>query len=189
MEYLLIGGGILAVVLLIWGVATYNSLVTKRNQVDFSFSGIDVMLKKRHDLIPNLVAAVKQYMKHEADLLNNITALRSQAVNPQLSSNEKVAVENQLSQQLGKLQVAVEGYPELKSNQNFLQLQGALNEVEEQLSAARRAYNAAIFSYNNSVDTIPSSIIAGMTGHKSLAMFQAPEEARANVDVNQLFDS
>ena len=124
------------------GIGVYNSLVGKKNQVDNAFASIDVQLKKRHDLIPNLVASVKQYMGHEADVLTKVTQMRTQGGAGQ-SNEQQVGLENQITRALGGIMVAVENYPELKASDNFQQLQRALNEVEEQLSAARRSFNAS----------------------------------------------
>lgn len=174
--------------ILIW-IGINNSLVNKKNQVENAFGSIDVQLKKRTDLIPNLVAAVKQYMEHEASLLSEITALRSQITNPNSSEEERFQAEGQMTQKLSALNIAVENYPDLKSNTNFLQLQGSLNETEEQISASRRAYNAAVTSYNNGVEMFPSSIIASSKGYKRKAVFEISEAERKNVDVGGLFNS
>ncbi len=183
---LLIAFGAVLLILLIWGIAVNNALIAKRNMVENAFASIDVMLKKRHDLIPNLVASVKSFAKHEEKLLTEITALRNQAMDPGKSSDEKVHVENQLSQALGQLRVQVEAYPDLKSNQNYLQLQASLNETEEQISAARRAFNASINDYNNKVEMFPSSIIAGMRNFKRKESFVIPDVERQNVNVGNL---
>ncbi len=175
-------GGLLLILMLM-----YNSLINKRNRVDQLFATMDVMLKKRHDLIPNLVAAVKQYMTHERDVLTNITELRAQATSGSLSPDQQTNVENQLTASLGRLMAVAEGYPDLKANTNFLQLQGALNEVEEQLSAARRAYNSTVTDYNNAIQMFPTNIMASMMGMQRRAWFEIPEIERQNVDVNALF--
>lgn len=185
MTGLIIAGGTLFV-LLIWGVTTNNALIGKRNSVENAFSSIDVMLKKRHDLIPNLVASVKSFANHEKELLSNITALRSKAMEPNLSSDEKIGVENKLTGMLGQLRVQMEAYPEIKSDQNYLQLQASLNETEEQISAARRAFNASVNDYNNKVEMFPSSIIAGMKKFKRKASFEAMPTERQNVNVGDL---
>ena len=172
----------------VWGIATNNALIAKRNTVENAFSSIDVMLKKRHDLIPNLVASVKSFAKHEQELLSNITALRSQAMDPSKSVDEKIGVENQLTGMLGQLRVTMEAYPEIKSDKNYLQLQASLNETEEQISAARRAFNAAINDYNNKVEMFPSSIIANMKNMRRKASFEALETERQNVNVGELLN-
>jgi LemA protein len=184
MGYALIG---IVVVLLIAWIVIYNSVIGARNAVDSAFSSIDVMLKKRADLIPNLVASVQQYMQHEAGLLERIVQLRNTATSPGIAEGDRLQAEGQLSGALGQLRVAVENYPNLKANENFLQLQGALNESEEQISAARRAFNAAVLDYNNSIDMFPYSIVAGMQNFQRRAFFEIPESERKNVDVKGLF--
>lgn len=184
MTYALIG---LAVVLLLAWIVIYNSVIGSRNAVDSAFSSIDVMLKKRSDLIPNLVASVKQYMLHEAGLLEKITQLRTTATSPNVSEADRLQAEGQLSGALGQLRVAVENYPALRANENFLQLQGALNESEEQISAARRAFNAAVLDYNNSIDMFPYSLVASMNNFQRRAFFEIPETERKNVNVKELF--
>lgn len=177
----------LLVAVLLIGVLIYNGLVAKKNQVEYAFAGMDAMLKKRYDLIPNLVASVKQYAKHEQDTLTRITELRSRAVAGGLSESERVEIDKQLTKAVSGLMVAVEAYPELKANENFLQLQRSLNEVEEQISAARRAYNASVTDYNNALEMFPSNLVAGMLGYKRRALFEIPEAERGNVNVSQLF--
>ncbi len=180
-----IGGG--ALLLLILFMAMYNSLIAKKNQVDYAYSGIDVQLKKRHDLIPNLVATVRQYMEHERELLERITALRARAVSPDLPEGERMQVEAALSGALRSLMVAVENYPNLKANENFLHLQASLNEIEEQLAAARRAYNAAVTDYNNAIEMFPTNFVASIMGLSRRAVFEAEAAERATPDVAQLF--
>ncbi|HMO56597.1 MAG TPA: LemA family protein [Roseiflexaceae bacterium] len=167
----------------------YNSLIGKKNAVDQAFSSIDVMLKKRYDLIPNLIATVEQYMTHERDLLTELTQLRTRALSGDISPDARVTTENQLSGVLGRVMVAVENYPDLKASQNFLQLQGSLNEIEEQISAARRAYNAAVTDLNNAIEMAPTNIIAGMMNLQKRQLFVASEVERQNVDVRSLFRS
>ncbi len=178
---------ILIGIIALLAVLLYNSLVGKKNQVDNAFASIDVMLKKRCDLIPNLVATAKQYMQFEQQTLTNIAGLRARAVSGRLNSEARVEVENQISRELGNLMVAVEAYPDLKANQNFLQLQGSLNEVEEQISAARRFYNSAVTDYNNAVEMFPTNIFANMMSYRRQAVFEATETERRNVNVRDLF--
>jgi len=180
-----LGGG--ALLLLVIFMAMYNSLIAKKNQVDYAYSGIDVQLKKRHDLIPNLVATVRQYMEHERGLLERITELRARAISPNLPEGERMQVEAALSTALRSLMVAVENYPNLKANENFLHLQASLNEIEEQLAAARRAYNAAVTDFNNAIEMFPTNFVASMMGLSRRAVFEATEEERATPDVAQLF--
>lgn len=178
---------IITVLLLV--VILFNSLIAKRNAVNNAFSGIDAYLKKRYDLIPNLVAAVQKYMEHERGLLTEITELRSRAISGNISDSERVELDNKISRALGAINVAVENYPDLKANTNFLQLQAALNEVEEQISAARRAYNAAVNSYNNAVQMFPTNLVAMILGFKARPFFEASETERQNVNVKNLFNS
>lgn len=180
-----LGGGLLLMVILY--AALYNSLIGKKNQVEYALSGVDVQLKKRHDLIPNLVATVKQYMEHERALLERITELRAQALRPDLPEGDRMQIEAQLSGALRSLMVAVENYPQLKANENFLHLQASLNEIEEQIAAARRAYNAAVTDYNNAIEMFPTNFIASTMGLKRRAVFEAEEAERATPNVSQLF--
>lgn len=180
---------LLILVLALGAVGIYNGLVRRRNAVDQALSSVDVMLKKRFDLIPNLIETVQRYMEHERDLLTELTALRTRATSgaAELSAEERAALDRQVSGALGRLMIAVENYPDLKASQNFLQLQGALNEVEEQLSAARRAYNAAATAFHNAIETVPGNLFAGSMGLVRRPLFEAAEVERANVDVGALF--
>lgn len=176
-----------AVLLILIIVSMYNGLVRKRNEVDNAFGGMDVQLKKRYDLIPNLVSTVKQYASHEKELLTKVTELRSKATSGTLNSDEKVAIDNQISAGMKGIMVAVENYPDLKANENFMNLQRTLNEVESQISAARRTYNAVITDFNNAVQSFPKNIIAGMMHLKTKQVFEIPETERQNVNVKDLF--
>lgn len=183
---IIIGVGVL--ILLIF-IGIYNNLIRKKNEVENAFGGMDVQLKKRYDLIPNLIATVKQYATHEMDLLTKVTELRAKATSGNLSNDEKVAIDNQISTGMQGIMVAVENYPDLKANENFMNLQRTLNEIESQISAARRTYNATVTDFNNSIETFPSSIIAGFMNLKHKEVFEIPETERANINVNQLFNS
>lgn len=176
------------VVILFWAIGIYNRLVYRRNQTENAFASIDAYLKKRYDLIPNLVAAVKQYMVHEKSILTEITKLRAEALNPGITDDQKIEINNNLNRSLHSVHVAMENYPELKSDQNILQLQASLNEVEEQLSAARRTYNAAVMTFNNSVQSFPSGIIASMRGFKAKSFFETVDPERNNINVKELFN-
>ncbi|WP_346864141.1 LemA family protein [uncultured Draconibacterium sp.] len=173
--------------MLIGIISMYNGLIRRRNEVDNAFAGMDVQLKKRYELIPNLVATVKQYAIHEKELLSNITEMRAQAHSGKLTNNEKVALDNQISAGMKNILVAVEGYPDLKANDNFINLQRSLNEIEAQISAARRTYNAVITLYNNGIQTFPRNIIAGMMNMQRKEVFVIPEVERENVNVKTLF--
>ncbi|RKY37014.1 MAG: LemA family protein [Candidatus Omnitrophota bacterium] len=178
---------ILGIIVLL-GVTLYNSLVAKKNQVQNVFASIDALLKKRYDLIPNLISTVQTYMQYEKQTLTEITEIRAQAVSPQITDDQKINLDNKISRALGGLMVAVENYPQLKANQNFMQLQGALNEIEEQVSAARRAYNAAVTDYNNAVEMFPTNFVASMMHYTRKQVFEISKEQRQNVNVKNLFN-
>ncbi len=182
-EYYIIAGVVLIVLYII---GLYNRLVVRKNEVQNAFGSIDVMLKKRFDLLPNLVEVTKQYMNHEKDLLTEITALRSQ-IDTNIPESEKVKKYNTLQKHSENLMLNVENYPELKSNQNFLDLQKAWNTSEEQISASRRFYNTAVTDYNNVVQIFPSNIVAQMFNHKELQVFEATETERENINAKDLF--
>jgi LemA protein len=175
-------------VVLLLVVFIYNNLVSARNHVENAFGSIDAMLKKRYDLIPNLVETVKVYMKHEKDTLNQITELRTKATSGTISHDDKVGLENQLSGMMGKVMVAVENYPDLKASEQFTMLQRSWNETEEQISAARRNYNSAVTRYNNAIEKFPSNILAGMFNHKRKPVFVIPEVERQNVSAKTMFN-
>lgn len=176
----------LAVLAGILYVVLYNGLIARKNQVENAFGSIDAMLKKRYDLVPNLVASVKQYMTHERDLLERVTALRTQAMGAG-TALEKFQAEGQLSQALGRLLVSVENYPDLKANQNVLQLQASLNELEEQISAARRFYNSSVTDYNNAIEMFPSSLVASRMSLRRKEVFNIPDTERDSPNVGKLF--
>jgi LemA protein len=180
---------IIAVLLLLLIVGLYNSLVRRKNDVENAFASIDVMLKKRYDLIPNLVETVKGYMKHEKNLLTQLTELRARAISGEISNEDRVTLENKITKGISGVMVAVENYPELKASQNFLQLQAAWNEAEEQISAARRSFNAAVTTFNNKVETFPSNIMAGIMNYKRRTLFEIPDVERQNVNAKKLFES
>lgn len=169
------------IVLAIWGVSLYNNLVKLRNNRENAFANIDVQLKQRHDLIPQLVATVKGYADHEKEVLTRVTEARSAAMNAG-SINKKVQAENALTSALAGLRVSLEAYPDLKANQNFLQLQGEISDVENKLAAVRRFFNSATRELNNAVQTFPSNIFAKMFGFQKEPMFEIPQEERAALD-------
>lgn len=177
--------GVIALIL----VLMYNSLIGKKNQVENIFAGVDTQLKKRYDLIPNLVASVQQYMQHERSILEKVTELRAQATKPNISDTEKIALDRQVSSALGSIMVAVENYPELKANENVMQLQNTLHEIEAQIAAARRAYNQAVTDYNNAIEMVPTNFMANWMGYTRKAVFEITETERGNVDVKALFNS
>jgi LemA protein len=169
-------------------VLMYNSLVAKKNQVDNIFASLDAQLKKRYDLIPNLVATVSKYMEHERSVLQELTQLRANANKPNLSEKERIELDSKATKALGSIMIAVENYPDLKANTNILDLQHSLNEVEAQIAAARRAYNQAVTDYNNALEMIPTNYMAAAMNYKPRELFSITEEQRKNVDVKELFD-
>lgn len=177
----LYGLGIAALALAVIGM--YNLLVRRRNGVDNAFAGIDTQLMMRYDLIPNLVAVVKQYAQHEHETLRSVTELRAQAQRHDLGSNERVQLDNRIGQAMDGIFALAENYPSLKAAEGFQQLQRALNEVEERIAASRRAFNAAVTDYNNAVELFPLSLVAAASGFRSRALFVAAEQARSSVSV------
>ena len=180
---------IIAIAVLIFGIGIYNSLIGKKNQVANAFSAIDVMLKKRFDLLPNLVETVKQYMQYEGDTLTKITDLRGKAIGNGVSESEKLALDAQIGAAVKGLMVSVENYPDLKANQNFLNLQRTWTESEEQIAAARRNYNSAVTAYNNAVMMFPGNMFAGMLGYQTMAVLATAAEERSNVSAKDLFNN
>jgi LemA protein len=177
----------LAALGLLLAVSTRNRLVRLKNQVGNAYGSVDAMLKKRHDLIPNLVSAVQAYMGHERSLFEKVTQLRTSALAPGLSAGERLKVEGDLSRALSGILVAVENYPQLKSDRNVAQLQAALNESEEQIAASRRFYNSAVTEYNTALETFPSSLVASLFKYQPHSLFQATDEERQVPSVGQLF--
>ena len=183
---LIIGLVILAIVVLIvlWVIAVYNSLVKSRQKVKNSWSQIEVQLQRRFDLIPNLVECVKGYMGHETDVLEKVTALRTSWANTS-SASEKVKIDNELSGALKTIMAVSENYPDLKANQNFADLQANLKETENKISFSRQFYNDAVTMYNTKLEIFPSSLVGSMFGFKPEALFNvSSEEARNNVKVD-----
>lgn len=176
---------ILVGVLLVFGIIVYNSLIRKRNQVDNAFSTIDVMLKRRFDLIPNLVATVKQYASHEQELFAEITRLRSMEYTA-FTETEKEAFDMVFTHAGDRLRIIAESYPELKASDNFMQLQRSLNETEEQLSAARRTYNAAVTDYNTSTQSFPNNMVATLFGFHCRVLYHIPEHEKQVPDIKNL---
>ncbi len=162
---------VVAVVLIAILVGMYNSLVRLRNQVKNAWAQIDVQLKRRYDLIPNLIETVKGYMKHERETLENVTRMRAQAMET-TGVADKAKAEGMLTSALGQLKIAVENYPDLKANQNFLALQEELTSTENKISFARQNYNDQVLFYNNKTEMFPSNIIAGMFGFVKKEFFE-----------------
>ena len=172
----------IVVLILIYVLTTYNSLVRLRTQVEEGFSTMDVYLKKRWDLIPNLVETVKGYAKHESETLEQVVKLRGSSYDS-MDTNQKVDVNNQLSAGITKLLAVAENYPELKANDNFKELSAQLSKIEDDIANSRKYYNGTVKHMNNKVQMFPSNIIAGMFGFKTSKMFTAQEQERENVKV------
>ena len=194
MEKMFISGNmpliIIAVVVLVIIYGIYYSLIQKKNKVKEAFSSIDVQLKKRYDLIPNVLFTANKFMEHERGLLEDITKLRAQAAKlPADLSNaeQKIKLDGAIAGKMGQLMVAVENYPQLKSDQTMLQAMQTYNEQEEHIAAARRFYNSAVLDLNNAVEIFPSSMIAAMLNIKQMPFFEATEQERQAVDASQYF--
>ena len=172
---------VIVVLIALWAVGIYNNLVKLRNNRENAFANIDVQLKQRHDLIPQLVATVKGYADHEKEVLTRVTEARSAAMNA-TSINDKIQAENALTSALAGLKVSLEAYPDPKANQNFLQLQNEISDIENKLAAVRRFFNSATKELNNAVQTFPSNLLAGIFGFKKEPMFEVPQSERADIE-------
>ena len=177
---------IVVAVLVIWIIALYNGLIRLRNRTKEAWSDIDVQLKRRHDLIPNLINSVKGYMQHERGLLEDITKARSQAMSAQTAGNtaELAKAESMLGGMLGKLQIAVEAYPDLKANQNVGQLMDELSDTENKIQAARRFYNGMVRDFNTKIEVFPNNFFASMLKFAKYEFFEIEDEKeRENIEV------
>lgn len=174
---------LLVVAVVVWALLAFNRLVRLRNQVRTAWADIDVQLQRRHDLVPQLVAAVKGYTGHESALLQAVTALRTQALT-QSAPAQRGNVEAELEQAVGRLIALKEAYPDLKASSNFMQLQRDLVDVEEQLQYARRFYNGAVRDLNNGVQRVPDVVVARGFGFAEAEFFQTAEDQRAAVKVD-----
>ena len=168
----------------------YVSVITKKNNMKEAFSSIDVQLKKRYDLIPNILFIANKFMEHERGLLTDITKLRAQAAElPQGYENaaQKMELDNKISTLMGQLKVAVENYPQLKSDQTMIQAMQTYSEQEEHIAAARRFYNSAVKELNNAVEIFPTSLVALLLGIKQAPFFEAAEAERERIDASKYF--
>ena len=172
---------VVVVLLALWAISIYNNLVKLRNNRENAFANIDVQLKQRYDLVPQLVATVKGYAEHEKEVFQRVTEARSAAMSA-TTINDKMAADNALTSALAGLKVSLEAYPELKANQNFLQLQGEISDIENKLAAVRRYFNSATRELNNAVQTFPSNLFANMFGFKKEPMYEVPQEQRDNYE-------
>lgn len=183
----LIGIGAVVVLIIIWYVATYNKLVSSRQVVDESFSGMDVYLKKRYDLIPNLVETVKGYAKHESETLENVVRARGEAMTGAASGDmeKQIAGEKKFETAVNRLMLLAEQYPDLKANSQFLDLQQQLQTVETDIAQSRKYYNGAVRQLNTMIRKIPSNIVASIGGFKESPYFEVSDTAeRENVKVS-----
>ena len=178
-SFLLLG---LLALLVLYSLFTYNRMVVLKNRIQEAWSDIDVQLKRRNSLIPNLVASVKGYMKHEKDLLTKVTELRSK-IEKTNDKKELSSLDNQLRGALRSLQIAVENYPQLKANENVLKLQEELSNTEDKIAYSRRFYNQTVLSFNNKIKTFPGVLFARMFNFTPEEFFEASEEERKDVKV------
>ena len=174
--------GIVLAVIVLFVILLYNGLIRLRNQVKNAFAQIDVQLKRRNDLIPNLIETVKGYMKHEKSVLENITKARS-AIMSATSMSQKAKASNMMSDTLKSLFAVSENYPKLQANENFLQLQEELTGTENKIAYARQFYNDIVVLFNTKIQTFPNNIFANMLNFKEEALFEATKEERKNVKV------
>ena len=175
--------GLIAVValgLVLWGIGVYNSLTRSRIAAQGSFSGIDVELKRRHDLVPNLVNTVKGYAAHEKQTFESVISARAAAVRPGMNMDERLKAEQGLGGALGRLMAVAEAYPDLKANQNFLQLQGELSQIENRIAGARGGYNGAAQTFNSTARQFPALFIARMCGFQDMPFFEVDDPAQRN---------
>ena len=174
MGYIILG---IVILLVLYGISAYNSFVTLRNRVRNAWAQIDVQLKNRADLIPNLVETVKGYAGHEKDTLDQIVKARSNVLSAN-TPQESMEANDMLSQALNRLMVVVEAYPELKANTNFLGLQENLRDIEDKIRYSRQFYNDTVLKYNTKIETFPNNVFAAMFGFKEEAFFKADERDR-----------
>jgi LemA protein len=182
LEIILLAIGAVVVLFVLFFVFAYNSLVTMRLRIDNAWSQIDVQLKKRYDLIPNLVETVKGYTKHEKTVFESVTKARAAALGAQ-SVSDKAKAEGELSQSLKSIFAVAEAYPQLQASANFKMLQEELSGIEGKIAYARQFYNDSVMVYNTSIQTVPTNIVAGMFNFKARDFFKADEGERENVKV------
>lgn len=185
--YIIIG---VAVVCCLVFYNIYVSLIVKKNKVKEAMSGVDVQLKKRYDLIPNILRIANKFMEHEKSLIEDITKLRTQAAGLRTDENtiaQKMNLDNQIVSKMGQLMVNVENYPQLKSDQTMMQAMQTYSEVEEHIAAARRFYNSAVNDLNNAVEIFPSSVFAGLLGISPYPFFEVEEAAKQAINAADFF--
>ena len=179
MRYFFIGIGVLLLVVIF---VIFNKIIKANNKVKEAFATIDVYLKKRWDLIPNLIEVVKGYSKHESNTLKEVIELRN-GVYDDLSDNEKIKTNNKINKSLSRIFALAENYPELKANENFLKLSSELTDIEDEIAQSRKYFNAVVRDYNNIVEVFPNNIIAKLFGYKSKLMFSIDDNERDNIKV------
>lgn len=182
---------VVAVIFLSILYGIYASVIKKKNKVQEAFSSVDVQLKKRYDLIPNILTIASKFMEHEKTLMEEVTNLRTRAMNlsnDMNSINEKISLDTQIASKMGQIMVAVENYPQLKSDQTMLQAMMTYNEVEEHIAAARRFYNSAVLELNNAVEIFPSSMFACLMGIQKQEFFKAEEIEKKRIDASEFFN-
>lgn len=173
---------VVLVIVVFFAISTYNGLVVARNKVKDQFSQIDVQLKRRFDLIPNLVETVKGYAKHESETLEKVIKARNNYASAK-NEAEKLEASKEMSRGVMNIMALAESYPDLKANTNFIDLQNQLKEVEEKISYARQFYNDSVLMYNNKIEMFPSNLVASIFGFKRESFFEADEKERENVKV------
>ncbi len=173
----------IVVIILLWYVGTYNALISLRNKVKDQWAQIDVQLKRRADLIPNMVETVKGYAKHEKGTLEDVIKARN-TFTTATTPEEEMKASGELTKTLSKLMMLSESYPELKANENFMSLQNDLKDCEDKISMMRQFYNDIVMKYNNKVETIPSNIVANMAHFTKEAFFEAAEEDKQTPKVS-----
>lgn len=174
---------IIILIPVVWGIMVYNSLIKAKNRTDEAWSDIDVQLKRRHDLIPNLISTVQGYAHHESEVFTKVTEARTQAMQAK-SIDDKIESENQLMGTLKSLFAVAENYPELKANQNFLKLQEELSDTENKIQASRRFYNGNVRDFNTKIQVFPTNLIANSLGFKTYKFFEASEDEKELPIVN-----
>jgi len=175
------------VLICILGIVINNQIIAKKNQVAQAFGSIEIYLKKRFDLIPNLVAMLNKYLAHEKEILLKVTELRSQ-IESAKAPNQKIEASNELTKVMSGLNINVENYPDLKADTQFLNLQHELTDIEDQISAARRAYNAGVTAYNNKIQMFPASMVASIRKDKTDTLLEIPKAEQKYVNINQLLN-
>lgn len=186
MEILLVVIALIVVVAIII-ISLKNKLIGLKNKVDYANGAVDAMFKQRYDLIPNLVASVKQYMQHESGLLERLVELRTKAQSTGITDTQKNELNGQIDQAIKSFNISVENYPDLKASEQFSRLQASLNECEGQLAAARRTYNATVMDYNNAIEMFPTSIFASQMNYQRKEMITASQAEQQNPNVGDLF--